>query len=352
MSTVVTPNKTIQQPTSVSRQHGCLFYVTRASKFVALALVALTMSGVVFQLVATERDRRTFLPPGQLVDIGGYKLHIHCTGKGSPTVILDAGRVAFSSHWGWVQPEIAKTTRVCAYDRAGYGWSDPGPEPRTGLQMTRELHALLQSADIDGPYVLVGHSMGGIYAMFYATGYPDEVAGIVLVDSPLDLPYEPGREPPGMRTLNNLFSALYSGMARIGLTRLIFSSEKTGLPPPQNAEVIAFRSTVLNADNQWADVRSDPETRAQSRTMRSLGNKPLITVSAGNDDGMTEAEWQARVVAHLTRVSRYFSSNNTIVIVQGANHASILWNEQYAAQVSQAIIRVIEAVRTGKSFAK
>ena len=115
--------------------------------------------------------------------MGGYQLHIHCLGEGNPTVILEAALPGASAHWGWVQPDIATTTRVCAYDRAGMGWSDPGPEPRDAQTIASELHTLLDNARIEGPYVLVGHSFGGLYARMYTAQYPDEVAGMVLVDS-------------------------------------------------------------------------------------------------------------------------------------------------------------------------
>ena len=122
-------------------------------------------------------------PPGKLVDIGGYQLHINCTGKGSPTVILEAGLGGDSRSWHEVQPEIAEFARVCSYDRAGLGWSDPGPKPRTSQQIVKELHRLLTKADIQSPYVLVGHSFGGYNVRLYASQHPEEVVGLVLVDA-------------------------------------------------------------------------------------------------------------------------------------------------------------------------
>jgi pimeloyl-ACP methyl ester carboxylesterase len=122
-------------------------------------------------------------PPGKLVDLGGYRLHIWCMGKGSPTIVLEAGAGGFSLDWGLVQPEVARFARVCSYDRAGAAWSDPGPTPRTMKQAVYELHLLLRKAGAKGPYVLVGHSYGGLLTRLYARQYRREVVGMVLVDS-------------------------------------------------------------------------------------------------------------------------------------------------------------------------
>jgi pimeloyl-ACP methyl ester carboxylesterase len=130
---------------------------------------------------------RSLLPaspfPGKLVNVGGYEMYLHCIGIGTPTVILEAGLNDVAETWSLVQPEVANFTRVCVYDRAGLGKSDPGPEPRDSYQIIKELHTLLKNAGIEGPYVLVGHSLGGIYMRLFADFYPEEVVGLVLVDS-------------------------------------------------------------------------------------------------------------------------------------------------------------------------
>ena len=123
------------------------------------------------------------LPPGELVDVGGYHMHLYCLGEGSPTVILEAGLNDFHVSWAKVQPEVAEATRVCSYDRAGLGWSEASPNPRTNEAMVEELHALLNNANIEPPYILVGHSFGGINARVFTRQHPEEVVGMVLVDS-------------------------------------------------------------------------------------------------------------------------------------------------------------------------
>src|SRR5215831_5606986 len=126
------------------------------------ALVALlAVAGAFYQAIATRLDARNFPETGRLVDVGGYRLKLNCTGSGSPTVILEAGWGGLSVDWRAVQRQIGEFSRVCSYDRAGYGGSDPGPMPRTSLQIATELHALVKNAGEMPPYVLVGHSFGG-----------------------------------------------------------------------------------------------------------------------------------------------------------------------------------------------
>ena len=158
-------------------------WIRRGVLGLVIGLVVLAVIGAIYQAFGTEIYRRIYLPPGELVDVGGHSLHINCVGEGSPTVILESGSGATSVDWANIQPEVANTTRVCAYDRAGSGWSETGPEPGDPQQIAGELHTLLGNAGIDGPYVLVGHSFGGLYVRMYAELYPNEVEGMVLVDS-------------------------------------------------------------------------------------------------------------------------------------------------------------------------
>lgn len=148
--------------------------------------------------VATWHAGVKMTPPGTKVDLGGYGLYLHCTGQGSPAVLLEAGYGDDSTVWNYVQPQLAAQTRVCAYDRAGLGLSDARPAMVnvTGLTVTQETHALLQTAHIPGPYVIAGHSWGGGFAQLYAYTYPDEVAGIVEVDSINAFQFAPGYAPP------------------------------------------------------------------------------------------------------------------------------------------------------------
>ena len=151
--------------------------VRRVSQWAVAVLAALACSPT-----TARRPLNQPPPPGQLVDIGGYRLHWYCIGRGTPTIVLMPGAGDYSFDWSLVQPALAKETRTCSYDRAGYAWSDLGPNPRTMLQEAAEVRRLLDRAGIDGPVLLVGHSLGGLIARVYANEYPEGVVGIALVD--------------------------------------------------------------------------------------------------------------------------------------------------------------------------
>ncbi len=197
------------------RGRGCLFWLGGA---LLLALL-LILAGAVYESVTEAADVRAYPPPGQMVDVGGYRLHINCTGAGSPTVVIDAGWGDWSLGWSGVQPAVAATTQVCTYDRAGMGYSEAGPLPRNAGQFAKELHTLLERAGVPGPYVLAGHSMGGLTVRVFAHDYPADVAGIVLIDS-----MSPGqaKKPaaaaglPGGLPIESAFLAGFVGADRIG----------------------------------------------------------------------------------------------------------------------------------------
>jgi pimeloyl-ACP methyl ester carboxylesterase len=168
--------------------------VIRVLRNAALVLVGLVLllavAGATYQSIATRAEVRRSPEAGRLVDVGGYRLKINCTGRGSPTVVLEAGLSDVSVEWKHVQPEIARFSRVCSYDRAGYGGTDPGPMPRTSAQIAHELHALLQHAGEAPPYLLVGSSFGGYPVRVFNGEYPDQVVGLVLADATQEDQYE------------------------------------------------------------------------------------------------------------------------------------------------------------------
>src|SRR5215211_1669008 len=173
--------------------------------------------------------------PGQLIDVGGHRLHLSCTGSGTPTVVLEPGAGEMSSSLGWIAPAVARNTRVCVYDRAGRGWSEPASTAQDGAQIATDLHTLLQRGHVPGPYVLAGHSFGGLYVLTFTARYPDEVAGMVLVDSTAPAsPANPGMPSSGHGGSSNgmsRVSALVSTAARLGLGRLYGRFAFGSLPP-------------------------------------------------------------------------------------------------------------------------
>ena len=179
-----------------------------------LAVLMLASVGGGYESVRQSIDTRAYPMPGQLVDVGGHRLHLHCTGTGSPTVVLEPGLGGASSDLGWVAPRVARDSTVCVYDRAGRGWSDAADGPQDGAQIAADLHTLLERAEISGPYVLAGHSFGGLYVQTFAANYPDQVAGLVLLDSTAP---RPGPAPPSRTESYSVLgrvSAVFSAVAR------------------------------------------------------------------------------------------------------------------------------------------
>ena len=191
---------------------------------IIVLLVVFLICGFLYQYISSKIDELRFPPSGKLEDVGGYRLHINSSGVGGPSVVLDAGMGGCSLGWTLVQPEVSTFTRVCSYDRAGYAWSDKSPLERTSFNMAKELHTLLHNAKIPDPYILVGHSLGGANMLLFASLYPNETAGVILVDSVhedyLDrLPPEPGENSLFTSILNHPKTKAF--MASIGVYRFL-----------------------------------------------------------------------------------------------------------------------------------
>jgi pimeloyl-ACP methyl ester carboxylesterase len=310
-----------------------------------VALLALAVAGAIYQAVATERAERAYPPPGEMVDVGGYSLRINCVGQGSPTVVLDAGTGEISANWALVQREVSDTTRVCAYDRAGMGWSEMGPEPRDARQITGELHALLEGASIEGPYVLVGHSFGGLYMQTYAARYPEEVAGVVLIESSHPEQFSYRRVARDSYEPQKQLFAVSSLLGRLGLVRLLYelSPAPPDLPPHQRAQIDALGPSTRQVSATALELRATPQTTTQTRSLRSLGGKPLAVVSAGTQ----EPGW-----LDLQDDLATLSPNSTHRVVEGATHTSVLDDRSDAQATSTAVVEVVKAVQTDRSLAR
>jgi len=310
----------------------------------------LLLAGVVFQFVTTKIDERRYQALGEMVDVGGYSLHLYCRGEaGAPTVIMDSGLGGTVLDWQLVQPELAKSMRVCTYDRAGMGWSDPGPQPRTSQQIVKELHTLLGNAGITGPYVLVGHSFGGTNMQVYASQYPDEVAGMVLVDSALE-----DEKAVALTQSHQPSPLLMKIYATIGLTRLPYTlgGETSGLTSSEledeQAAISSHRKHIFAVADETSSLE---ESFDENRTdPMSLGDKPLMVLTAGSvqTEGTGLSQEQADQLDKLHSKSQATltqrSENSRQIIVEDSGHYI---HVEQPDLVIDAIRRVVDVARTG-----
>ncbi len=312
-----------------------------------LGLAVLLIIGSVYQAVSAAADAREFPPPGKMVDVGGHRLHLLCTGEGHPTVVLETGANGMSSGWAWVQPEVAKTTRVCSYDRAGTAWSEPGQEPHDAAHVAAQLHTLLANAGESGPFVLVGHSLGGLFVRAYAGRYPGEVAGMVLLDA--SHPDQLERLPESARkqfALGMKVMALAPALIHVGLIRAtgLFDQMGQGLPERAFAEAAAFASTARHLETANAEMRAWEDTAAQVRATRGLGDMPLRVVSAGSAMSPAGAELLPTFqTLHREMVS--LSSRGQYLLIPEASHLSLVTDASHARRTSAAILEVVQQVR-------
>jgi pimeloyl-ACP methyl ester carboxylesterase len=264
-------------------------------------------------------------------------------------VILDAAGGDASPSWGVVQPKIAQSTRVCAYDRAGMGWSERGPRPRDMNQQVAELHALLTGAVIDPPYLLVGHSYGGRIARVYAKEYPSEIVGMVLID-PGTLDDDPRFPPERQAELasEKRTSSLARWLAPFGLVRLLLPhADYDDLPTEQAAAMDTFGVTTKYFQSILDQYRALAQTYRQEREVTSLGSIPLIVVSATTPDDETRRVW-TEINGELAGLS----TNSIHRVMQGATHSGLLWKSEHAQVTIDAIKQVIEAGRTRQPLAR
>jgi pimeloyl-ACP methyl ester carboxylesterase len=319
-----------------------LRWTRKALLWLVVALLILALIGAIYQAIATELDERAYPPPGQLVDVGGHSLHINCIGAGNPTVILEAANFGMSAHWVRVQRQVAQTTRLCAYDRAGLGWSSQrGPEPRDARQISRELHTSLKGADIEGPYVLVGHSYGGLYVRMYADRYPEEVAGVVLIDSTHPEQFTRSPEGRAMYEQTRRLGAVIPWLTRLGVIRLTnYYPAHPDLPPHQRAQIEAFNSSTHHVATTVEEFRATPQTTAQVRRTASLGHKPLAVITAGE-----QSAGSLRIWLEMQDELAALSTNSIHRVVEGATHESLLYDKGDSQVTSAAIHKVVEAVR-------
>ena len=317
-----------------TRRRGCLIWLG----WIVIAAIGLMGLGAIYESVAEASDAKAYPAPGQLIDVGGYRLHLNCTGTGNPTVVIDSGMGDWSASWSsWVQPEVAKTTRVCTYDRAGAGWSEAGSRPPTVEQFAKELHTLLQNAGIPGPYVLVGHSLGGFTVRVFVHEYAADVAGVVLIESMTPRQANPSATNiPPAATRSSGFSIL-TLPARIGLVRLLAGplGLMSDLSPEVQPAYTAFSVTPRSFQSMLDESAGMREDFIQAEAVKTFGDIPLIVLTGKLNT--TPEDWQAWQTELLQ-----LSSNSQQLFAEHSGHNIQI--EQPEAAVA-AILQMVEQVR-------
>jgi len=316
--------------------------VRRPSRLLTALFPCLTGLGSLYQAFASRRDLRAYPPPGSLVEVDGCRLHLLRSGQGLPSVVLESGLGGMSTAWGWIQPEAAKFSSVVSYDRAGLGWSGPDGAPKTATRAARRLHALLRKSGVRPPYVLVGHSMGGLLVRVFAHLFPDEVAGMVLLDAVH--PDQHLRSPDigtHMRTGFRFLRAV-PFLARLGYVRLtgLFGSWGEGLPPRQAAESEAFLSSYRHLLTTRDESLAWDTLCAEVRGTAGLGDLPLAVLTAGKDVLPGQPELQGE----LARLS----SDSTHQVVRGADHVTLVTCREHALTVVEAIRQVVAKAQAAR----
>ncbi|MBI2411239.1 MAG: alpha/beta hydrolase [Candidatus Kerfeldbacteria bacterium] len=326
---------------------------------IIVLIVVLLVLGYIIQVQTSKNFATNFPAPGQLVNVDGHKMHIYCTGvvqPDAPTIILDAGNGRSSLDWSLVQPELSKTTRVCSFDRSGYGWSEPATTPRTGKNIVDEEKQMLEVAGITGPYILVGHSGGGMYARIFAKYYPQDVAGLVLVDSaavsadtfkPLeDLENAQWQQYYVMKTLAT-FNILPI-LGKIGGDKVIPDFVQK-LPEEYHEPYLASiaRPAYFNVMKAEGDELStkDDEVWQELNSITNLGNIPIVVLSAQATFAETAGPTAKEVDEYLAKTQKdllKLSTNSKQVIAEKSNHDIHLDQPELVIQVVQDVMSQVE----------
>lgn len=303
-----------------------------------LAVLTLAALGGGYETVRESVDASAHPMVGQLIDVGGRRLHLQCAGSGSPTVVLEPGLGEASYVMGWITPAVAADSRVCVYDRAGRGWSDSADTPLDGAQIAADLHTLLDRAHVPGPYVLAGHSFGGLYILTFAAHYPNEVAGMVLLDSTSpNGSIQATSTEPGSYDLLARFSALLPAAAHLGLARLVSHATYGTLPSPSREEARAASATAGDVKSFLDELIASPKAIQQAASLVDFDAKPLIVVTAGRGH---DAPWMAAQDKLVT-----LSTNSQHRVIPDATHGSLVLISTDAAAATDAIREVVASVR-------
>lgn len=304
---------------------------------VALAMLLAGLGGI-YQLVTPTAEVAAGTMPGRLVDVGGYRLHLNCSGSGAPTVVLLNGLGATSPQWERVNPAVARNTRVCVYDRAGQAWSDDSPNHADASTATTDLHRLLSAAGETGPFVLAGHSLGGIHALTYTAMYPKEVAGIVLLDSASPHQVDLVKPFTGEYEVMRRVLAVLPTLFRFGIGQLT-EAVWPSMPGTAAAQAAAFANSPRGMRNMRAEQKALPDAFTQAQALTTLGTTPLVVLTA-KDNVDQKPGWDTAQdqLAELSTNSRHTVAN--------LDHMAFLDDPSGSALSVDAITDVIGSIRS------
>jgi pimeloyl-ACP methyl ester carboxylesterase len=295
-------------------------------------LIVAAVSGAMWQWLATRRELSSNPPPGRLVDVGGHRLHLWCTGAGAPAVVLENGLGGSSADWGFVQPDVARFTHVCSYDRAGMGYSDPGPSPRTARRIASELAELVDRSGIGGPVVLVGASSGGFNVRIFASDRPDRVAGLVLVDASHE---DQAHEIPPLAR----FVPLLSSVGALRLLGISFGLTLDSLPRSTQrfARATSFRAAGYQAAAD--EILHIRESAWEVRASRRKLTIPVVVVTGARG---ADATWR-----DLQRDQVTLSERGCQIISEQSGHVVAIDQPKV---IVDAIRSIVEMIRGWNGF--
>ncbi|WP_157995423.1 alpha/beta hydrolase [Peristeroidobacter soli] len=296
-------------------------------------------------------------PLGRKVDIGGVELHLYCTGPqgAQPTVIIEAGLGGMAAFYHWVQAGVSQRTRVCSYDRAGLGWSDSSSEPRDAEHMVHELHALLEAAHVAPPYVMAGHSLGGLLILAYTRRYPDEVSGLAFLDSshPQQKASFPNYERDERR--GKYFYSAMKVAAHLGGAGL-FRSQLAGdwferLPAQVQVSLDYFLDDPRTYATSRAELDHFDADASEAALVDSLGDRPVVVITAGelrkhsNPEELARAQEHLRVFSALHAKLAALSTRGRHVTLPEAGHISLIGEKRHADEVVGNILQIVQESR-------
>jgi len=335
-------------------------------KWTSLLVLGIGMVGAIYQQIGLRRDAEQFPAPGEMVSVGTHQLHLYCMGeeRDAPVVILEAGATFIATGWQWVMNHLAETTRVCTYDRSGFGWSEEGIHPFDGPQISDELHLLLRNSGIDQPVILVGHSLGAMIGRIHFDRYPEDLAGLVMIE-----PADPdiflseyaeerghmAERTTGIRPCGNRCHVV-TAATHLGLVRFMLSTVdllEDPLYPSGAAEAYAARMAhPSNARTPMALGRYITRIVYQTRDNTSLADLPTMAIYStgfgsllGSDQSTEDrARSLGEHVAAWERTTATSNHNMGVRAIEGANHIAIVGHEEYAIQVASHVQDMIDFI--------